>query len=167
MKMGDVQDHILRYWLKACPENSGPYPCRSDIKISDLRNRMSNVAILDIENNPLDFRYRLIGTRLCEFLYHDYTGKKLSELDGKGPGSRIWSILEEVKNSGSPLYREVPYVGPKADFRQASTLYLPLASDHHTVDKIMLVPHFQRIERNYHPAENASSDSRVYSIPIN
>jgi len=167
MKMGDVQDHILRYWLKACPLKGGLYPRRNDIKVTDLRSRMADVAILDIETNPLDFRYRLIGTRLCEFLHRDYTGQKLSELNGKGPGSEIWNILERVKDSGSPLYCEVPYVGPKADFRQASTLYLPLATDHNTIDKIMLVSHFHRIEQSYHPSENGSSKSRIYSIPTN
>lgn len=165
MKMGDAQDHILRYWLKACPSKNGLYPSRQDIKISDLRNRMTKVAILDVETDPLDFRYRLIGTRLCDFLHRDYTGYALSELEGKGPGSEIWSILEQVKTSGSPLYRTVPYVGPKATFKQASTLYLPLASDHNTIDKIMLVSHFQRIEYHFQPLTTNLMDSRIYSIP--
>ena len=165
MKMGEVQDHILRYWLKACPSKNGHYPCRNDIKISDLRNRMSHVAILDVESDPLDFKYRLIGTRLCDFLHRDYTGQKLSELDGKGPGSKIWKILEQVKTEGSPLYCEVPYVGPKSDFRQASSLYLPLAADHNSIDKIMIVSHFQRIEYDHHSYVSPKSSSKIYSVP--
>lgn len=167
MKMGEVQDHILRYWLKACPSKDGRYPCRKDIKISDLRNRMANVAIMDVESDPLDFKYRLIGTRLCDFLHHDYTGEKLSELDGKGPGSKIWGILEKVWAEGSPLYCEVPYVGPKSDFRQASSLYLPLAKDHNIIDKIMIVSHFQKIEYDYHSYISPVLSSKVYSTPTN
>lgn len=165
MKMSDVQDEVLRYWLKTCPSEGGVYPNRKDIKINDLRNRMAHIAILDIENDPVDFRYRLIGTRLCEFLYRDYTGESLSELGGKGPGSEIWAIFDRVKTRGTPLYCEVPYVGPKADFKQASSLYLPLASDHNTIDKIMEVSHFQRMEVKDQSFDFSWMESRVYSVP--
>ena len=165
MKMGDLQDEILRYWLKLCPSAGGVYPSRKDVKVSDLRNRMAHIAILDVETDPLDFRYRLIGTRLREFLYKDYTGQSLSELEGKGPGSEIWAIFDRVLTDGGPLYCEVPYVGPKADFKQASTLYLPLASDHNVIDKIMLVSHFQRIEAKGHTSDFDWMKSKTYSIP--
>ncbi len=165
MKMGDVQDEVLRYWLKICPSAGGAYPSRKDIKVSDLRNRMAHIAILDVETDPVDFRYRLIGTRLREFLHRDYTGQSLSELEGKGPGSEIWTIFDRVKTSGDPLYCQVPYVGPKADFKQASSLYLPLASDHNTIDKILEVSHFQRIETKEQSFNFDWMKSRIYSIP--
>ncbi len=165
MKMGDVQDEVLRYWLKICPATGGIYPSRKDIKATDLRNRMAHIAILDVETDPVDFRYRLIGTRLCEFLYRDYTGNSLSELEGKGPGSEIWAIYDQIVAKGDPLYCEVPYVGPKADFKQASSLFLPLASDHNTIDKIMVVSHFQRIEMKVQSFDFDAMKSRVYSLP--
>ncbi len=164
MKMGDVQDEILRYWLKNCPDGSGVYPSRQDIKVSDLRRRMAHIAILDVESEPTDFRYRLIGTRLRDFLHRDYTGDSLSELEGKGPGSEIWSIFDKVRQSGSPLYCQVPYVGPKADFKQASSLYLPLASDHKTIDKIMEVTHFERAQPDHAPFDFDWMKSRIYSV---
>lgn len=167
MKMGDVQDQLLRYWLKACPAKNGRYPCRNDMKISDLRSRIANIAILDIQSDPTDYRYRLIGTHLRDFLYHDYTGQKLSDLEGKGPGSEIWKILEQLRNGGSPLYCEVPYVGPKADFQQASSLYLPLATDHKTIDKIMIVSHFERINYDHHSFSFPTSSPKIYTVPTN
>ena len=100
----------------------------------------------DIEQDPLDFRYRLIGTWLRNFLYEDYTGRSLRELEGKGPGSGLWSILERVYKDRDPLYCAVPYVGPKSDYKQASSLYLPLADDHTMINKIMLVANFELIE---------------------
>lgn len=164
MKMSDVQDHVLRYWLKNCPDSGGVYPSRQDIKVSDMRRRMAHIAILDIETDPVDFRYRLIGTRLCEFLSRDYTGEKMSNLEGKGPGSEIWAIFERVMQSGDPLYCKVPYVGPKADFKQASSLYLPLATDHKTIDKIMLVSHFERAQPDHTPFDFGWMESRIYSV---
>lgn len=167
MKMGDVQDEVLRYWLKMCPSNGGVYPSRQDLRVSDLRGRMAHIAILDIETDPVDFRYRLIGTRLCEFLFRDYTGEKLSDLDGKGPDSEIWGIFDRVRRSGDPLYCEIPYVGPKSDFKQASGLYLPLASDHKNIDKIMQVSHFQRMEPDHQAFDFSWMESRIYAVPTN
>lgn len=146
MKMSTTQEFVLKYWLEACPKNGGLFPARSDMKITDLRSRMAKVGIIDVETDPLDFRYRLIGTWLRNFLFEDYTGRSLRELSGKGPGSKLWSILEGVYHDRDPLYCAVPYVGPKADYKQASSLYLPLADDHKTINKIMLVANFELIE---------------------
>ena len=167
MKMGDIQDDVLRYWLKACPAESGSYPSRQDMKVTDLRGRMAYVAILDVEQDPLDFRYRLIGTLLREFLFRDYTGESFRELEGKGPDSRIWGILDRVRTSGEPLYCEVPYVGPKSDFKQASSLYLPLADDHRNIDKIMVVSNFQLIEYDHGANAIDYMKSKITPVSIN
>ena len=158
MQMSDTQEFALKYWLAACPQEQGMFPARSSMKITDLRSRMSQIGILDIEHNPLDFRYRLIGTWLRTFLHDDYTGQSLRELDGKGPDSKIWSILESVYREQDPIYCAVPYVGPKSDYKQASSLYLPLADDNKTINKIMLVANFELIEQsaydsNFDPLE--------------
>lgn len=160
MKMSTTQEFVLRYWLEACPNDGRTFPARADIKVTDLRNRMSHVGVVEVEQNPLDFRYRLIGTWLRGFLYEDYTGRSLRELEGKGPGSGLWSILENVYQDRDPLYCAVPYVGPKADYKQASTLYLPLADDHETMNKIMLVSNFELIEGTAFPSEHDPMASR-------
>lgn len=162
--MSEIQDEVLRYWLKTCPDSDGIYPSRGDIKISDMRHRMAHVAILDVETEPVDYRYRLIGTKLREFLFQDYTGQSLREIDGKGPDSKIWGIIEKVHQTGEPLFCEVPYIGPKADFKQASSLYLPLAHDHKTVDKIMIVSNFKRIEQIDVSDGFDPSDSRIFPV---
>ncbi len=163
--MGDIQDEVLRYWLKACPDTGGLYPSRSDMKVADLRHRMAFVTILDIEKDPLDFRYRLLGTRIRDFLYADYTGKSFLELKGKGPQSRIWKILDSVRTNGEPLYTEIPYVGPKADFKRASSLYLPLATDHNNIDKIMIITNFKRIQQIGDPQEFDPSSTFAVKTP--
>lgn len=145
MKMGPVQEDVLKYWLGACPPRRNEIPSRADMKVTDLRSRMASIAIVDIEQDPVDFRYRLIGTHFREFMFNDYTGKLYSEIRGKGRESEVWKLLEEVRTSGKPIYTEIPYIGPKSDFMRASNLCLPLADNHHNVDKIMLVADFQPI----------------------
>lgn len=45
--------------------------------------------LIDVLEAPLDFRYRLIGTDARGILKQGYTGKRLSELPGKGKGSVV------------------------------------------------------------------------------
>lgn len=147
MKMGPVQEDVLKYWLGACPPRPDAIPSRADMKVTDLRSRMASIAIVEVMHDPIDYRYRLIGTHIREFMFNDYTGRLYSELHGKGRDSEIWGLLEKVRTSAKPIYTEIPYIGPKSDFMRASNLCLPLGSDHATVDKIMLVADFQPISR--------------------
>lgn len=143
MPIGNDQEIILNYWKSLCPDEPDTLPARSDISPQDLGRHVSSIIIMDVLNDPLNFRYRLVGTYVRDFLYEDYTGKSFLELNGKGPESQIWQLYDRTRLRRRPIYCEVPYVGPKADFMKSSTLYLPLASDHHTVDKIIAAVRFE------------------------
>ena len=86
---------------------------------------MPHVIIFDVLGDPLDFRYRLVGTVQRKMSSREYTGMKMSEIDGRGPGSGIWSILDTVRVSQEPAYHSISYVGPKKDFMKLNDLFLP------------------------------------------
>ena len=143
MKMVQFQEDALNYWQTKCPADPNLLPSRNDIKAPDLGRIMTRVIIVDIIDDPRDIQYRLIGTFLRDFFHEDYTGKRFSELEGKGPGSKIWQLHEHVLKSRRPIFCNQPYVGPKADYMQVASLFLPLASDHMNIDKIMAVLNFE------------------------
>lgn len=117
-------------------------PSRRDFHLRDLGQHAVHIAVLEIKNEPTDFIYRLIGSNVVENLAANYTGKLLSDLPGKGPESQIWQTLQDVRTQKAPLFREIPYIGPNEKYKSSKTLYLPLANDHITPDKIMIVPDF-------------------------
>jgi hypothetical protein len=142
MSLTDAQEHLLDHWQKMHALHSG-IPARSDFRIQDIVAEAPYIVVLDILRDPDDFRYRLIGTAVLEHLRLDYSGQKLSGLDGKGPDSEVWKNLAIARDSGEPHFGKVPYVGKKSSREAAHTLYLPLAKDHTTPDKIILIAHYE------------------------
>lgn len=139
--LSKAQQTLLDYWTKWAEKNGG-IPARRDINVRDVGMHMPYVVVFDILNDPLDFQYKLVGTQVAAHTHGDYTGKKLSEMEGKGPGSKIWGFLDQARETKQPLMKEVPYVGPMAAFMRSTLLFLPLASNHETPDKIFLVSNF-------------------------
>lgn len=141
MNMTDTQAAIFRHWKSSANKHQG-LPSRKDFGLKDLGHHAAHIVIMDIEYNPSDFVYRLIGSSVVENFQEDYTGKPLSLLPGKGPNSTIWACLEATAERREPLYKEVPYVGPNEKQDKLVSLYLPLATDHVIPDKILIVPGF-------------------------
>ena len=143
MQLTEAQESLLLHW-KRVQEQHGGIPARNDFSMRDLGRHVPNIVVLDIIEDPDDFRYRLIGSTVVDQLHKDYTGQCLSELPGKGPDSILWHNMAAARDTKKPQYLEVPYVGPKKDqAKTAYTLYLPLASDHKKPDKLMLVTHYE------------------------
>ena len=117
-------------------------PSRADFDPVDVGFALPHLFMFDVLRDPLDFRYRLIGTAIVANLSQDYTGKRLSELPGKGPGSALWEHHNKVVESRCPSFSSVPYVGPYKDFKQISMLTLPFSDDEVTVNIIMVMSQF-------------------------
>jgi hypothetical protein len=118
-------------------------PSRGDIDPIDMRGFLAFVMLIDVLD-PLDFRYRLIGTEARNILHRNYTGLRFSELPGKGPGSIVWATCEQVVRSRAPFSRTPPYVGPEAHLQRCENLLLPLSGDGVNVTTILKVISFER-----------------------
>ncbi|HET8726280.1 MAG TPA: PAS domain-containing protein [Alphaproteobacteria bacterium] len=119
-------------------------PARRDLDPLDIPTLLPNVMLLDVLSDPLDFRYRLIGTEVRSRFHRDYTGVRLSELPDKGRGSIVWQNSEQVVISKAPFSRMPPYVGPDEYVRGGENLLLPLSDDDETVNMIFQVIEFER-----------------------
>ena len=64
---------LHEYW-RAKSGADDPVPRRRDIDPVELPDLLPNLMLVDVERNPLRFRYRLVGTRVVDFSYHDFTG---------------------------------------------------------------------------------------------
>lgn len=69
---------LYEYW-RTKADAAGSVPRRRDIDPTELPDLLPNLMLLDVEYNPLRFRYRLVGTRVVDFSYHDFTGTYLDE----------------------------------------------------------------------------------------
>lgn len=133
------------YWLAKCGNRS--MPARADLDPAEITPLLPNVILMDVLRDtkpgwPLDFRYRLIGTRVDAMMNGRYTGMRMSEMPHQQPGSRIWGSLQTVTEQGRPQINRVPYVGQHKDFITVVDMVMPLSGDGRQVDMLFCVVEF-------------------------
>jgi len=149
--MPTIRDHLaltaprLRqayaYWVNKA--GARLMPSRRDIDPTEIPSLLPFVMLLDVILEPLDFRYRLVGTEVVNISHANYTGKLFSELPGKENGSSVWNSCEQVVLTKAPLSQSSPYVGPEQSLRRCENLLLPLSEDGARVNMILKVISFE------------------------
>ncbi|MGH6894386.1 MAG: PAS domain-containing protein [Dongiaceae bacterium] len=57
---------LYSYWNGLRQGGSDILPRRADVAPDQIRELLPNIMIVDVEQSPLRFRYRLVGTRVVE-----------------------------------------------------------------------------------------------------
>lgn len=130
-----IQDGFDYWCSKGWP---GRMPGRADIEPMEMPHLLPNVVLLDVQEKPRDFFYRLIGTGVVHHLAEDLTGNWMSELEHQRPPSRIWDGCNKVVESGVLFLSRIPYVGPHAEFLYGEDIILPLSDDLGSVGKLLV-----------------------------
>lgn len=141
-KMSEGQQAFLTRWVSRSADIDGGIPSRKDFPPNRFAPVMPHVIVFDVLRSPLDFHFRLFGTSVRDYTHQDFTGKNLSDMAGKGPGSKRWTQLETVIDTKKPLYEALPYVGPSVAVKTVTVLLVPMAKDHQKIDKIFQVTSF-------------------------
>jgi hypothetical protein len=126
---------LFDYWLERCKGEK--LPARRDIDPLDLPYIIGNLIIVDVEREPsLRFRYRLTGSNLTLQMRLNVTGRLVEDHPDPTFRALATAVYTQVATSARPLaYRRDQIVDNRV--RRYDVLVLPLASDGHTVDKIL------------------------------
>jgi hypothetical protein len=127
----------LAYWNRIRGDRK--MPARANLDPLHIPALLPYVMLVDVMRDPLDFRYRLIGSEIDRVLTIDHRGKRLSELPGKGQGTLIWEHHRQVADTAAPFRTEVKYVGGNTQVRRLEHCLMPLSSDGARVDMIFTV----------------------------
>lgn len=130
------------YWLKKKADRL--LPSRQDMQPAEMLPFIGGVCLFDVRLDPLDFRYRLIGTQIVRYLSRDYTGTWMSSLEHQKPGNSMFENFRKVTETGKPSFNANPYVGPHAEFIKIQELVAPLSDDGRTVNMLFAVVDFIR-----------------------
>lgn len=136
-----VTRKALRYWHGRCGEYS--IPRRRDIDPSDLKSILPNMCMLAVVDEGRDYMFRLLGTRMREFLSDDYTGKLLSEVEALQPAEKLLENFSTCREMARPILANTPYVGPKKEIAELEDVILPLSENGGGVDRLMIVVDFR------------------------
>ena len=94
-------DRFHDYW-KARHSAQYAVPLRAAFDPTELRELLPNIVVIEVEQAPLRFRYRLVGTRVVEFNKLDFTGSYLGTI-GWDEEQQILDACAEVVASKQPL----------------------------------------------------------------
>ena len=135
-----INQQSFDYWKQK--RGSRRMPARDDIDPSEIAKILPHIFLLDVRAEPLDFRYRLIGTKMDEHMMGAYTGLWMSEIPHQKPPSRIWASCRQVVESRQPLSSDTPYVGKHKEFLTTEDLIMPLSDDGEQVNMLFVTVGF-------------------------
>ncbi len=127
-----------QYWLsKYVPDR---LPGRQQIDPVEIPRLLPGIWLLDISRVPFRLRYRLVGTSIVDAMGFDPTGRWLDEAH---PHTREnpdffarYERVSEMKITSRRKGRALLWT--HNDYRTVENIVLPLASDGHRVDIIMV-----------------------------
>jgi hypothetical protein len=129
------------YWLEKKADR--PMPARADFDpMLEVPKLSRSVMLQDVKHDPLDFRYRLIGTQLRPHMGQDWGGMWMSEIAFQRAPSPIWTHHQWVVENRAPRFIRPTYVGPHKEFMFIEAAILPLGADPARVDMLMIFVDF-------------------------
>lgn len=137
---------FLDYWQSK--RRDGRLPARADIDPVDLHDMLASIIIIEVvdEGERRRYRFRLFGTEHVEFNQRDLTGKCIDEVFRPDDAARTEATYAAVIASGEPHYWRTNVMLPGREFVHYERVMVPLASDGETVDMLIGMFIFDRIE---------------------
>lgn len=138
--------HALKHWIKLKGERV--VPLRSMFDPLDVPSLLPHLLMVEVDRgvedlDVKDFRFRLVGTYIDDRVKESYTGKTLSEIEGKGPGSDIWRAYSGVTTEKKPKVLSLNYIGPADRIKKSWEIFLPFSRKGERVDFILVLIQFE------------------------
>ena len=135
---------LYDYWRSVHPA-SGGLPGRQHIDPAAFPELLPWLWLVDVERQPLRFRYRLVGTEQVQAMDADLTGRYLDEAHPVFPTSVTYPQYVAAAERGEVGY----YRGPPAfhitkKHVAIERVLLPLARDAHQVDILLALTVYRR-----------------------
>ena len=131
---------LYQHWLGLHPAGGG-LPGRQHLDPTTLPLPvLPFLWLADVQQVPLRFKYRLLGTEQVRILGRDYTGHWIDEAHPNFLGSAAYAQFITAAERGAVGYRNghTMIILPK-DYRSMERLILPLARDGRTVDMLLAI----------------------------
>lgn len=139
---------LYDYW-ESC-RGGRKYPARSDIDPIEFSFALGNVTLIEVQYDPLRFKFRLMGTLMAQRVGQDLTGRMVDELPNPSYRDVLLHAYKESIATGQPnLHLYEQEIEGKA--RQFEVIRLPLAEDGQKINMLLLCPMFFEPLPNWPP----------------
>ena len=131
---------VFEYWQGKCAP--GALPASRTLDPLEMPRLLPHLLLKDVQRDPWDFRYRVVGTLVREHSRHDWTGKWMSEIDGQGSGSILFRVTQWVAEEARPAIYRPPYVGPHKEFKHCEAALMPWVDAGGQTDRVLVAADF-------------------------
>ncbi len=126
----DVLKQLFRYWDEKRRQRAAP--SRDDIDPAQMVAFLSNVFLINVEEEPRRYRVRLMGTELVGSYGRDVTGRYVDEIIAQVPAA-----LDELVMIWEPWLVTGAYEKKTGHVPRYQLLALPLSSDGAVVNMLL------------------------------
>jgi len=116
-----------------------PLPARGDFDPLDLKPVLARLMLIEVQDDPPDFRYRLAGTHSRDLTGQEWTGRSIRELVPQQHARLLWNDLCEMQQTLQPQYVRLDIISAVGEPLSYRVLRLPLGSDGKRMDMAMVV----------------------------
>ena len=143
----DVESPTLRRFFQYYLEKKGDraFPARADLDPVEFSYALGDVTLVDVHHDPLNFSFRLDGSRHVERFGFDLTGRSLDEFPYPEMRQAIFDSYKDVIDHREPrrYFRDLESQGR---WFRYETLLLPLSDDGRTINMIVSVISFHDLK---------------------
>ena len=133
----------LSYWESI--RSGRALPRRCDIDPTQIPRLLPYIMLVDVLAEPLDFRFRLVGTVIDAITSRSLRGQRFSENARLAHGSNIWNDYTTVSETRQPLTGRVDYIGSDRFVRDVRHCLMPLSETGGTVTMIFVAVEVVRV----------------------
>jgi hypothetical protein len=126
---------LFAHWLEK--RGDRPFPTKAAIDPVEFPYILGYVTLVDVEQSPRRYRFRLDGSILVELSGTDYTGRYLDDLPGAEYVAFIKETYDRVVDSGEPHRYSKNGLFDQQHFSE-ETLILPIGDAPPAVDMLVV-----------------------------
>jgi len=141
--LADPHPHLKRVygsWQEALAREGRSLPRVGALGPVQLKQVLPDVHVYDVQTDPPGFTFRLIGTRMVEYLGSNLSGTSVADIPVTQLRSVLLEILGTVVSRAAPVHIKAPRVIAlrNGDHRSLESLWMPFG-DGDAVSRIMAV----------------------------
>lgn len=126
---------LFEYWSERRGQRR--MPARADIDPADIPKLLPHLLLADVDEQPADVRFRLVGTELVERFGGEFTGRRLSDLDYGSEADAVAESYAQVIRTGEPQFKISHFWTRDYRYLRIQHLLLPLSEDGKSVNMIL------------------------------
>ena len=107
--LGPRGEIALAYWQSL--RRGRKMPARADLDPVEIPTTLPGALLVDVLDDPLDFRFRLVGADVDAIVGRRFRGVRFSEIPHMARGNRVFAQYAQVAETARPLWSEIAYIG--------------------------------------------------------